>query len=70
MTPWLTEEELRTMTGYLRPSAQRRWLVKAGVPFCPRPDGSIVVFRADLGGRSMDTVKVKGPNFEAVRQAG
>ncbi len=29
--PWLTEEELRDLTGYVRPTRQARWFTENGI---------------------------------------
>jgi hypothetical protein len=31
MLPWLTDEELRDLTGYVRPTCQMRWLANNGI---------------------------------------
>lgn len=44
----LTEQELRTLTGKKRRSAQARALDFMAIPYKPRPDGTLVVFRASV----------------------
>jgi len=41
----LTADEISTLTGKKRRSAQRVVLIALGVPFKSRPDGSLVVLR-------------------------
>lgn len=38
MLRFLTDEELEGLTGRTRPSAQRRWLDDAGIPYMGRED--------------------------------
>ncbi len=45
---WLTPDELRALTCRRQGCAQAKALVVMGIPFRKRPNGSIVVFRADL----------------------
>lgn len=42
---WLSDEELQELTGKERPAAQARALKALGVPYKPRPDGTLVVGR-------------------------
>ncbi len=42
----LTPEELVELTGKARPTAQARVLAALGIPFTPRPDGTLVVVKA------------------------
>lgn len=44
----LNAEQLEGLTGRVRPSAQRRILAHLRIPFRVRPDGTPVVFEADL----------------------
>jgi len=44
----LTQEEIAEVTGRQRKSAQREALLKIGIPFKERPDGSPLVLRAAL----------------------
>ena len=45
---WLTSEEVESLTKYKQPTKQREALNQMGVNHVVRPDGSIVVFEADL----------------------
>lgn len=47
-TGWLSDEELADATRRKRPSAQARVLARWGVPYRPRPDGTLLVGRAAL----------------------
>lgn len=48
MTLALTSDELIELTGKRRPTAQARVLRAMGIPFLPRPDGTLVVLHANL----------------------
>jgi len=45
---WLSPEEVESLTKYKQPTKQREALNQMGVSHVVRPDGSIVVFEADL----------------------
>jgi hypothetical protein len=45
---FLTAEQLIEVTGFRRPSAQVRWLSRAGMKFAIGGDGQIKVLRAEL----------------------
>jgi len=45
---WLTPEQVESLTKYKQPTKQREALNHMGVNHVVRPDGSIVVFEADL----------------------
>ena len=45
---WLTPEELESLTRYKQPTKQQEALNQMCVNHVVRPDGSIVVFEADL----------------------
>lgn len=61
----LTDEELRDLTGYQRPSKQIAWLKRNGVRFFVAADGHPRVLRAHLEGPRPQ--RTTGPNLEAVR---
>ena len=44
----LTDAELQELTGYQRPTFQVRTLRVLGIRHALRPDGTVVVLRADL----------------------
>lgn len=44
----LTDDELRLLTRRKRHKAQARVLRALGIPFDPRPDGSLIVYRVHL----------------------
>lgn len=60
---FLSSADLRELTGYVRPSAQRRWLTRAGIPHHIRADGKPVVTREAVTGR----LERPQPRFEALR---
>jgi hypothetical protein len=45
---WLSPEDVESLTKYKQPTKQRDALNQMGVNHVVRPDGSIVVFEADL----------------------
>ena len=52
---WLSPEDVESLTKYKQPTKQRDALNQMGVNHVVRPDGSIVVFEADLtSGRSKE----------------
>lgn len=63
----LTDEELVTLTGRIRPSAQRRALDSMNVIYRIRPDNSLVVLWSDLQSQPKPQRKVIEPNFAAAR---
>ena len=46
--PWLSDEELRTLTGKVRPSAQRRVLAEMGIDYRPATGPLVRVFRSSF----------------------
>jgi hypothetical protein len=48
---FLSAEELSSLTGYVRPSAQRRWLERHGFRFWVRADGQPAVPSDQLAGK-------------------
>jgi hypothetical protein len=61
----VTDEELRDLTGYQRPSKQIAWLKRNGVRFFVAADGHPRVLRAHLEGPRPQ--RANSPNLEAVR---
>ena len=49
---FLTLQQLAELTGYVRPSAQRRWLAQNGIRFWVRADGINAVPVDQLTGRT------------------
>ena len=45
---FLKAEDLTELTGYVRPSAQRRWLTRNGIRFWVRADGKLAVLTAQM----------------------
>jgi hypothetical protein len=45
---WLSPEDVESLTKYKQPTKQRDALNQMGVNHVVRPDGSLVVFEADL----------------------
>lgn len=71
MTPWLTDAELQDLTGYVRPTAQMRWLSANRIKGYLNALNKVRVSRDAL-----TIVKVPGadkrtePDFTKVRKAG
>lgn len=63
----LTREQLAQLSGYTRPTAIKRWLMRNGVRFTERKDGwastTITAYNAALAGRAMND---DGFNLEAL----
>ena len=51
MNTFLMPEEIQELTGYQKPTLQRKWLLDNGYPFDVRCDGYPVVGRAYYEGR-------------------
>ncbi len=62
----LTDEELRDLSGYQRPSKQIAWLKKQGIRFFVAADGHPRVLRAHLEDKPKQ--RPTGPDLEAVRR--
>lgn len=57
----LSEQELRTLTGKQRPSAQARVLDRLAIPYRTRPDGTLVVIRASVEAPSLGSARLPAP---------
>lgn len=71
MRDQLTEAEIESLTGYIRPSAQIRALEKMGIKYKIRPrDGSPIVVReciiAAMGLSAAPAPQEDGPRFDKV----
>lgn len=64
--PWLTEEELKKLTGKVRPDAQRRRLTEMQIDFRPG-SGEVIVFRSVFETSTTTRDKTKSqPDMSAV----
>ena len=68
---FLNQDELNSLTGKERPSAQARALRQMGIEYRQRPDGSIAVLRAHVEqifglGVSSSNRRKTAPNFSMV----
>ena len=54
---WLSPEDVESLTKYKQPTKQREALNYMGINSYVRPDGSIVVFEADLTSGSRKEVR-------------
>jgi hypothetical protein len=68
---FLSADDLRALTGYAKPSLQRRWLLEHGYRFDVRADGRPAVLVAQVEARqtadgSRITSRVE-PNWDALR---
>ena len=60
---WLTEEQVTDLTGYKQHNKQREALNSMGIDHVTRPDGSVVVFVADMSSQpitEMERFKING----------
>lgn len=66
--PFLSDDELRTLTGKRLHSAQRRTLNFMGIPHKVRPDGSVVVLWSHVAGVSIPGYSKPDtePNWRAI----
>lgn len=68
---FLTAQELRGLTGYQKPSLQRRWLTEHGYRFEVRADGRPAVLIAQVEARQRPVLGRSttgtGPNWDALR---
>jgi hypothetical protein len=60
----LEPSELRDLTGHRRSDAQARALVRLGLPYAQRPNGSLVVLRSVVEGRLGGTGTIAAPRRE------
>jgi len=57
--PWLDQDQVEALTGFKRPSKQIEALNQMMIPCKVRPDGTVVVFEADLTTDKPKTVEFK-----------
>lgn len=70
MKPWLSDEELRELTGYVRPSRQARWLSDNGIKFYLNALNKVRVPRASFSGTDSSQREARTePDFSKVRRA-
>jgi hypothetical protein len=68
--PWLSDEELRDLTGYVRPTCQARWLGENGIECKINRLGKVRVMRDDLPAHKYGKVEKRTqPDFSKVRKA-
>ena len=69
MHPWLTDDELKDLTGYVRPTCQARWLTKNGIRCFVNALGQVRVMREALVDvHSGKAKKRTEPDFSKVRK--
>lgn len=68
--PWLTEDELRELTGYTQPTRQARWLSANGIRCYRNALGRVRVPREALGGGEGHKKRRTEPDFSKVRRVG
>jgi hypothetical protein len=69
--PWLSDDELRDLTGYVRPTAQQRWLTDNGIKCYRNGLNKIRVSRDALSAmKARTTERRTEPDFTKVRRAG
>jgi hypothetical protein len=70
MMPWLSDEELRDLTGYMRPTCQARWLGDNGIKFYLNALNKVRVPREAVAGLTTTKVQKRTePDFSKVRKA-
>jgi hypothetical protein len=68
--PWLSDEELRDLTGYMRPTCQARWLGDNGIKFYLNALNKVRVPREAVAGLTIAKVQKRTePDFSKVRKA-
>ncbi len=68
--PWLSDEELQDLTGYIRPTFQARWLGENGIKFYLNALNKVRVPREAVAGLQVGkTQKRTEPDFSKVRKA-
>ena len=63
MSPWLTQEQITSLTGYKIASKQREALNAMAIDYRTRPDGSLVVMHCDLGFTKPNSFDKKEKDF-------
>ncbi|AKU12508.1 hypothetical protein AzCIB_2615 [Azoarcus sp. CIB] len=67
---FLTKDELRNLTGYQKPSLQKRWLTDRGWPYEENAAGDPKVLRSivekRMGGSTASTHRRQGPDLGAI----
>lgn len=61
---FLSDEEVETLTGYIKPSSQSKWLWENSIPHYTNAQGKVIVVRAAL--EKTPEIKVKEPRFDHV----
>lgn len=69
-TPWLTDEELKELTGYMQPRRQARWLTTNGIRCYRNALGRVRVSRDALASGEGQKKRRTEPNLAAVRRVG
>lgn len=63
---FITRDDIKSLTGYVQPAAQIRWLRKNGITHFVRADGKPVVPTNAFERAEVDPA-VNSPNFAALR---
>jgi hypothetical protein len=69
MQPWLTDDELRELTGYVRARHQARWLADNRIKFYINALNKVRVPREAVAGVAPPAKKRTEPDFSKVRRA-
>lgn len=70
MLPWLSDDEVRDLTGYVRPTAQSRWLSSNRIKFYLNALNKVRVPRDAIAGvKPQASEKRTEPDFTKVRKA-
>jgi hypothetical protein len=68
--PWLSDDELQDLTGYVRPTCQARWLGENGIKFYLNAINKVRVPREAVAGLKVGkSEKRTEPDFTKVRKA-
>lgn len=70
MMPWLSDDELRDLTGYVRPTCQMRWLAENGIKAYLNALNKVRVPREAVAGLKITTTEERTkPDWSKVRKA-
>ncbi len=70
MTLFLTPTDLQDLTGFKRPTAQRRWLTRNGYRFDVRGDGRPAVLVEEVRSKVGRGTRTSGPDLSALERLG
>jgi hypothetical protein len=72
MTKFLTQDEIKELTGFKRPSGQLKWLRSKGIEALSKGDGTLAVLWEAVEARMLGTKESKNkavsPNWGAMKK--